>query len=90
MFVGREGEIASLADAYFDARAGAARMVVVAGEAGIGKSRLVRELAARVQAPLLVGSCVPVAGGNIPFAPVGELLRSVGSADLGSLGYHGE
>lgn len=76
MFVGRDVEIASLAEAHFRARSGAAQIALVVGEAGIGKSWFVRELASRVQARLVVGSSVPVAGVDIPFAPVADLLRS--------------
>lgn len=77
MFVGRDAEIAVLAQSYFEARAGAARVVLVTGEAGIGKSRLVREFADRMAVRLLVGSSIPVAGSEIAFAPLGDLLRAV-------------
>ena len=77
MFFGRDADIAVLAQAYFEARAGAARVVLVAGEAGIGKSRLVREFAERVAIRLLSGSSIPVAGTEIPFGPLADLLRAV-------------
>lgn len=77
MFVGRDRQISSLAEAYFDARAGAGRVVLVGGDAGIGKSRLVREFATRVRVPLVTGASPPVAGEDIPFAPIGDLLRTV-------------
>ena len=45
-FVGREEELAALRAAASRAREGAPTVVVVAGEPGIGKSRLVAEFAA--------------------------------------------
>jgi DNA-binding SARP family transcriptional activator len=44
--VGRLGELGALTTAFAEARAGRGRMVTVAGEAGIGKTRLAEELAA--------------------------------------------
>lgn len=46
--VGRTGSVAGLLAAFEAARAARAPVVVVAGEPGIGKSRLVRELGTRV------------------------------------------
>ena len=45
--VGRDPELAALGDALADARAGAGRLVEIAGEPGIGKTRLAEELRAR-------------------------------------------
>lgn len=43
-FVGRKHEFSALSDQWLLARGGAGRAVVIAGEAGIGKSRLIRVL----------------------------------------------
>lgn len=43
-FVGRDAEMAALKEALVDVRQGVGQIVAVIGEAGIGKSRLVREL----------------------------------------------
>jgi DNA-binding CsgD family transcriptional regulator/tetratricopeptide (TPR) repeat protein len=54
--------------------------VLVAGEAGIGKSRLISELAARARASgvtVLVGECIPVGEGELPYAPIVGALRSL-------------
>ncbi len=49
-FVGRDDALARLTAAWDDARAGALRIAFLAGEPGIGKTRLAAELAARVHA----------------------------------------
>ncbi|WP_345800779.1 AAA family ATPase [Microbacterium sp. AZCO] len=58
MLVEREGQLASLTDATDDALAGRGRLVFLGGEAGVGKSALVRALAASVR-----DRCVVRAGG---------------------------
>ena len=50
IFVGREPELGRLREALVSARSGQGRLVLVAGEMGIGKSYLVRRLAAEVKA----------------------------------------
>jgi DNA-binding CsgD family transcriptional regulator/tetratricopeptide (TPR) repeat protein len=52
--------------------------VIVHGEAGVGKTRLVRELckSAGPEAQLLWGSCVRFGEASVPFAPVTGALRS--------------
>lgn len=59
-FVGRESERETLRAQWQLARGGHSLLVLVAGEAGVGKSRLVAELAADVYADggtVLLGSC---------------------------------
>ena len=59
-FVGRAGELARLEDALAAAAAGRGSTILIAGEAGIGKTRLVSELAeqARTGGPIvLTGRC---------------------------------
>jgi predicted ATPase/class 3 adenylate cyclase len=60
IFVGREEELVKLHAALDDARAGRGRLVVLAGEAGIGKTRLTEELSSRarsLEVRVLVGHC---------------------------------
>src|SRR6059058_2913272 len=74
--VGREQEIAALRAALADAEALAEpRLVTLLGSAGIGKTRLVREIA--VGAPhvrLLAGRCLPY-GDGITYWPLVEIVR---------------
>jgi DNA-binding CsgD family transcriptional regulator/tetratricopeptide (TPR) repeat protein len=76
-FIGRVTELEALGAALARARAGAAPTVLVGGEAGIGKSRLVGEFMRRSQhgAVVLIGACAPFGGTPPPFTPVVEALR---------------
>jgi DNA-binding SARP family transcriptional activator len=77
VFVGRERELAELSGALDDALAGRGRIVLVAGEPGIGKSRLTDELGARARsrgAAVLVGRCWE-AGGAPAYWPWIQALR---------------
>ena len=78
MQVGRGAEMDALAAVAASALAGAPTVVLVQGEAGIGKSRLVSEFAARQRAEgwlVLSGRCVEVSGSELPLAPIAELVR---------------
>jgi class 3 adenylate cyclase/predicted ATPase len=60
--VGREADIALLLERWAQAQHGQGQIVILNGEAGIGKSRLVQELQARVEheeATRLVFRCLP-------------------------------
>lgn len=76
-FVGRRAERAMLDEEFARAAAGQARVVVLTGELGIGKSRLWREWRAGLPAdcPALEARCVEAAG-SLPFAPLVELFAS--------------
>ena len=54
--------------------------LVLGGEAGVGKSRLIGELVSRARAAgarALVGGCVELDGGGIPLAPLVDMLRAL-------------
>ena len=76
-FVGRNDELAIFERAVAAARQGTPAVLLVGGEAGIGKSTLVTEAARRTDAQLLVGRCMPMGGELIPLAPLAELVRNV-------------
>jgi DNA-binding SARP family transcriptional activator len=76
VFVGRDVEQERLAGAWAEAKAGRRQVVLVAGEPGIGKTRLAAELAAIVHgegAVVLWGRCDE--GLGVAFQPVVEALR---------------
>jgi DNA-binding CsgD family transcriptional regulator/tetratricopeptide (TPR) repeat protein len=82
--IGRGPELDALCDALDDATGGRFRAVFVAGEAGVGKSRLLRELERRSQAyaRTVAGECTMLAAGEVAFAPVRSALRRL-RAELG-------
>ncbi|HSK26360.1 MAG TPA: AAA family ATPase [Jiangellales bacterium] len=84
--VGRADELAALREALTAASSGRPTTVLVAGEAGVGKSRLVEEFARRAEseeARVLVGRCVELGEDGLPFAPVVGALRSL-LAEIGA------
>jgi predicted ATPase len=84
-FVGRVAELQTLEAATRRAADGDPAVVLVGGEAGVGKTRLVAELTARCATEgtrVLAGGCVPVGDGALPYAPIVEALRAL----LGDVG----
>jgi len=80
VMVGRDREFAQLQRAW---RAGG-QMLTVCGRAGIGKSRLVRELADWARGAggtVLAGRCSPTAG-DVPFRPLREALLAAARVGL--------
>jgi class 3 adenylate cyclase/tetratricopeptide (TPR) repeat protein len=78
-FVGRSQELAALRALYERARdAGTPELVTVVAPAGLGKSRLARELVASVahEARVVVGRCLPY-GEGITYWPLAEIVRQV-------------
>jgi DNA-binding CsgD family transcriptional regulator/tetratricopeptide (TPR) repeat protein len=83
VLAGRAAEAAQLWAAFERAQAGSPATVVVAGEAGVGKTRLVTELIGQVRAQralALAGGCLNVGEGVVAYAPLVEVLRSLGGA----------
>jgi tetratricopeptide (TPR) repeat protein len=80
--VGREGELALLTRRLVTPRAGELRITLVSGEAGIGKSRLIREA---ILASALGGS-VTLSGGSAEFErdiPLNPILEALGDSRVG-------
>lgn len=92
VFVGREAELANLAEAFDEARKGAATAVLIGGEAGVGKSRLVQrfaEQAGQDGAHVLFGGCVELSTDGLAYAPftaaLRQLVREQGTARVAAL-----
>jgi DNA-binding CsgD family transcriptional regulator/tetratricopeptide (TPR) repeat protein len=77
-FVGRAKELAELEAAWRDASAGRPSLAFIAGESGVGKTRLVAELERRVRelgGRVVGGDCVELGEGELPYAPIVAALR---------------
>src|SRR5690606_25556001 len=60
--------------------AGRGTTALVGGEAGVGKSRLVAEVAAHARrdgARVLIGQCLDLEEGGLPYAPLVDILRTL-------------
>ncbi len=90
-FVGREAELTVLSDACERAVSGIPGAVLLGGEAGGGKTRLVGEFAERVREKVLVlaGGCLELSTAGFPYAPftaaLRQLVRDAGAAEIAAL-----
>jgi DNA-binding CsgD family transcriptional regulator/tetratricopeptide (TPR) repeat protein len=88
-FIGRTQELARLSHLLVRAADGEPLMALLGGEAGVGKTRLVEQLAATASGQgvrVLRGGCVPLGEEGVPFAPVIEALHGlVGDLDPAEL-----
>jgi DNA-binding CsgD family transcriptional regulator/tetratricopeptide (TPR) repeat protein len=81
VFVGRAHELAELERVLDAARAGSGATVLVAGDAGIGKTRLSAELARLARDAgfeVLLGRSIDLVGTELPYQPLVEALRPLG------------
>ena len=80
VFVGRAREVGELAAAMARARDGSPSVVLIGGEAGIGKSRLLAELVARAAADgvrVAWGQCAGLEDAAIPLLPVASAMSDL-------------
>jgi DNA-binding CsgD family transcriptional regulator len=77
VLVGRAEELAALHDALAAAQGGAPATLLIGGEAGIGKSRLISEFAEHANGRVLIGSCLELGASGLPFAPFTQVLRQL-------------
>jgi class 3 adenylate cyclase/tetratricopeptide (TPR) repeat protein len=76
-FVGRERELALIRQAWERAQAEQrCELVTVLGDAGVGKSRLLEEALASLEAPVVRGRCLAY-GEGITYWPVVEVLKQL-------------
>ena len=77
--MGRDIELSALRDAVEKTRAGSLSVVLIEGEAGIGKSALLRAAAswAEDDDAVLLGLSVPLVGEELPFGVVADALRDL-------------
>jgi DNA-binding CsgD family transcriptional regulator/tetratricopeptide (TPR) repeat protein len=79
-FIGRSRELAELEAALADASAGRPSLAFIAGESGVGKTRLLQELergALAAEARVVSGECVSLGDDELPYAPIVAALRSL-------------
>ena len=70
----------TLEAAFRDAADGRPSLAFVAGESGVGKSRMIAELATRARedgARVAIGECVELGDEELPYAPIVSVLRSL-------------
>ncbi|SCK35845.1 regulatory protein, luxR family [Streptomyces sp. WMMB 714] len=91
VLVGRQDELGLLREALARADEGQPQAVLLGGEAGVGKSRLLEEFLCRARsagAVTAVGGCLELGADGLPFAPFATALRSLhrslGDAELAS------
>ena len=76
-FVGRERELETVRDAWQRVQAEQhCELLTIIGDAGVGKSRLVAEALASVEATIVRGRCLPY-GEGITYWPVVEVLKQL-------------
>ncbi|GHD72041.1 LuxR family transcriptional regulator [Streptomyces mirabilis] len=81
-FIGRDDELARLTGVLDRARAGTPRAVVLSGDAGVGKTRVLTEAAAhatRTGMTVLTGHCVDLGDVGLPYLPFTEILGMLGA-----------
>ena len=80
VFVGRRRELDTIAAAVHAAADGQGTFLLIAGEAGVGKSRLIEEAVAAARAggaSASIGRCVELGVSGVPFAPIRAALREL-------------
>ena len=76
-FVGRNEELATISQAIDAARNGLPSVLLVGGDAGIGKSTLISVGAERADVLAYFGRCLYMGGDLIPLVPMVDLLRQI-------------
>ncbi|GAB3205500.1 regulatory protein, luxR family [Marinactinospora thermotolerans DSM 45154] len=94
VFVGRSAELAALTEHAHRARTGSPSVMLLAGDAGIGKTRLLGEFARSSPTRVVTGGCLELGMDGLSFAPfvtvLRHLLRDLGRAPFDALAEDGE
>jgi predicted ATPase len=85
VLIGRDEQMGALAAAFAAVRQGSpasagsdtSATMLVGGEAGVGKTRLVTEFCAAADATVLIGPCMELGAEGLPFAPFSAMLREL-------------
>ena len=89
--IGRADELAALQQSLAAVRRGEPAAVLLGGETGVGKTRLVTEFADQLagSARTLIGGCLELGPIGLPFAPftavLGQLVRDLGAGEVRAL-----
>src|ERR1700739_4081982 len=89
VLVGRAAEMAALEAALGTVRQGEPAAVLIGGEAGMGKTRLIAEFTAAARGAgvrVLTGACLELGADGLPFSPftamLRDLVREVGAREV--------
>jgi predicted ATPase len=80
VLVGRAAELATLGTAFAAVRQGGPAALLIGGEAGVGKTRLISEFADEARAAgarVLAGGCLELGADGLPFGPFTAMLRDL-------------
>src|SRR6266540_3393741 len=89
--VARRDEMQTLVTALRRARSGLAGAVLLSGDAGVGKSRLLAELLAGAREAgdaVFSGRCLDTAEGSLPYLPFAETIRQLAEHDAEVIAGH--
>ena len=92
VLVGRATEMAALEAAFETVRQGGPAALLIGGEAGVGKTRLISEFTDRARASgarVLAGGCLELGADGLPFGPftamLRDLVRETGAAEVAGM-----
>jgi DNA-binding CsgD family transcriptional regulator/tetratricopeptide (TPR) repeat protein len=92
VLIGRAAEITALEAAFEAVRQGGPAALLIGGEAGVGKTRLISEFATGARAAgarVLTGGCLELGADGLPFGPftaiLRDLVREIGAEEIAGM-----